>query len=186
MCDVTPERRWLFLKNRRHHLAWCVAREWRLPGYHFVQNHADAPDIGPVINMRAARLLRRHVTNGSQYRSQVGLSECHRSCSVRRSLGEGGFGKLCNPEVEHFHVSVRPEHDVLRLDVAMDNAGFVGGGERTRHLDRGVNSFTQLHPPAHQTLTQCLAFDQFTGYVMSRMILADLVNRQDVWMIEPD
>ena len=55
-----------------------------------------------------------------------------------------------------------------------------------RHLDRDVNSFPQLHSPAHQTLTQCLAFDQFTGYVMSRMILADLVNRQDIWMIEPD
>ena len=68
----------------------------------------------------------------------------------------------------------------------MDNAGFVGGGERARHLDRDVNSFTQLHSPAHQTLTQRLAFDQFTGYVMSRVILADLVNRQDIWMIEPD
>ena len=58
------------------------------------------------------------------------------------------FGKLCNPKVEHFHVSVRPEHDVLRLDVAMDNARFVRSGERTRHLDRDVNSFTQLHSPA--------------------------------------
>ena len=60
----------------------------------------------------------------------------------------------------------------------------VRGGERTRHLDRDVNSFTQLHSPAHQTLTQRLAFDQFTGYVMNRVILADLVNRQDIWMIE--
>ena len=25
----------------------------------------------------------------------------------------------------------------------------------------------ELHSPAHQTLTQRLAFDQFTGYVMS-------------------
>ena len=68
----------------------------------------------------------------------------------------------------------------------MDDAGFVGGGECARHLDRYVNSFPQLHSPAHQTLTQCLAFDQFAGYVMSRMILADLVDRQDVWMIEPN
>ena len=44
---------------------------------------------------------------------------------------------------------------------------FVGGGERTRHLDRDINSFTQLHSPAHQTLTQRLAFDQFTGDVMN-------------------
>src|SRR5438067_6069061 len=68
----------------------------------------------------------------------------------------------------------------------MDNAGFVGGGERARHLYRDVNSVTQLHSPAHQTLTQCLAFDQFTGYVMSRVVLSDLVNRQDIWMVEPN
>src|SRR5207247_7662920 len=43
-----------------------------------------------------------------------------------------------------------------------------------------------LHSPAHQTLTQRLAFDQFTGNVMGRVILADLVNRQDIWMIEPN
>ena len=87
---------------------------------------------------------------------------------VRRSLGGTCcFGKLCNPKVEHFHVAVRPEHDVLRLDVAMDNACFVGGDERTGHLDRDVNSFTDLDSPAHQMLTQRLAFDQFAGYVMS-------------------
>src|SRR6266550_5180726 len=157
-----------------------------MPRYHFVKDYAETPDIGAFINRRAARLFRRHVMSGSQYRPQIGLSECHRSCPVRRSLGEGGFRQLRNPEVEHFHVAIRPQHDVLWLDVAMDNAGFVGGSERTRPLDRDVNSFTDLDSPAHQTLTQRLAVDQFTGNVMSRVILADLVNRQDVWMIEPN
>ena len=49
----------------------------------------------------------------------------------------------------------------------MDNSRLVSGGERTRHLDRDVNSFTQLDSAARQMLTQCLAFDQFTGYVMN-------------------
>jgi hypothetical protein len=30
--DVTRERRWLFLKNRRHYVLWRVAGEWRMPG----------------------------------------------------------------------------------------------------------------------------------------------------------
>src|SRR5438034_3679221 len=149
---ITRKRRRLVLPNRSHDLSWCVAREWLMPGHHFVKDYAETPNIGPFIDRRATRLLRRHVRNGSEYRPQIGLSECHRSCPVRRSLGEGGFGKLCNPEIENFHVPIRPEHDVLRLDVAMDNAGFVGGGERTRHLDRDVNSFTQLHSSAQQTL----------------------------------
>ena len=62
----------------------------------------------------------------------------------------------------------------------------MSGGERARHLDGDVNSFTQLHSSAHQTLTQRFAFDQFTGDVVNRVILADLVNRQDIWMIQPD
>src|SRR5207244_5488489 len=65
VCDVTRERRRLFLQNRRHHLCWCVSSEWRLPGYHFVKHHAKTPDIGTLINVLSARLLGRHVTNGS-------------------------------------------------------------------------------------------------------------------------
>jgi hypothetical protein len=66
-CDVTRERRRLFLKNGRHHLSWCVSGEWRMPRHHFVQDYAETPDIGALINWRAGRLFRRHVTNGSQY-----------------------------------------------------------------------------------------------------------------------
>src|SRR6266581_895089 len=130
-----------------------------MASYHFIKHHAETPNVSGWINLCAARLLRRHITDGPQYRTQICLSECRRSCPVRRSLCEGGFGKLCNPKVEHFHVSVPPEQDVLRLDVAMDNAGFVSGGERIRHLDRHVNGVAQLHWSAHQTLTQRLAFD---------------------------
>src|SRR5436190_15442737 len=131
MRDVIRERRWLPLKKRRHHLWWCacravalrrrVAGEWHMAGYHFVKHHAETPDISGFINPAdcGTRLFRRHITNSSQYRTQIGLSECHRSCPVRRSLGEGGFGEFCNPKVEHFHVPVRPEHDVFRFDVAM-------------------------------------------------------------------
>src|SRR5207249_3570717 len=161
-------------------LAWCVAREWRMPGYHFVQNHAETPDVSGFINPAdcRTRLLGRHIANSPEDRAKIGVSECHRSCPVRRSrplrrsgcegwIGEGGFGELCNPKVEHFHVPIRPEHDVLRFDVAMDDSCFMRGGERTRHLDGDVNSFTQLHRTGRQTLTQGLAFDQFAGYVMN-------------------
>src|SRR5437762_6147690 len=134
MCEVPRERRRLLLENRTHNLCWRVAGEWRMTGHHFVKHHAQAPDIAAVINVAAAGLLRRHVTNSSNYRPQIGPSECHRSRCVRRSLGEGGFGKLCNAEVEHFYVAVRPKHDVLRFDIAMDNSRLMRGSERTRYL----------------------------------------------------
>src|SRR5213596_3160034 len=55
--DVTRERRWLPLKNRRHHFFWCVAGERRMASYHFVKDYAETPDVGPLINLRSARLL---------------------------------------------------------------------------------------------------------------------------------
>src|SRR5262249_20501453 len=126
----------------------------------------------------------RHVTNSSQHRPQIGFNQKQgfvSRCRYRNFL----FREFCNSKVEHLHISVRPEHDVLRLDVAMNNSRLVSGGERTRDLDSDVDSFTQLYRSAGQTLTQRLAFDQFAGDIMNRAILADLVNGQDVWMIEP-
>ena len=46
-------------------------------------------------------------------------------------------------------------------------AGVMGGGECARHLDRNVNSFTQLDALAVRPFTQCFAVDQVAGYVMS-------------------
>src|SRR5439155_16560604 len=138
-----------------------------MAGYHFVKNHTETPDIGTFINWRAVRLLGRHITNGSEYGPKIRRSKCHRSCPVRRSrplrrsgcegwIGEDGFGKLRDPKVEHFYVAVRTQHDVLRFDVAMDNSRVVSGGERTRHLDDDIDSFTQLHRSTSQAITQRL------------------------------
>ena len=49
----------------------------------------------------------------------------------------------------------------------MDNAGLVGGRERSRHLDCHIDRFVQPHSPARETLTQRFAFDQFAGNVVS-------------------
>ena len=73
--DITRERRWFFFKDRRHDFSWGIADEWRMPRYHFVKDYAEAPDIGTFINRRAARLLGRHITNGSQHRSKIGLNK---------------------------------------------------------------------------------------------------------------
>src|SRR5439155_5506780 len=73
--DVTGERRWFHLKNRRHRFSWRFAGEWRMPRYHFVKDCAETPDIGALIDRRAVRLLRRHVTSSSQNRPQIGLNQ---------------------------------------------------------------------------------------------------------------
>src|SRR5437868_4679151 len=156
-----------------------------MAGYHFIKHHAETPDVCPLINRRTACLFRRHVRNSSEYRAHVGLNQ-HERFVFRHRYWYFLFGKLCNPEVEHFHIAVAPEHDVPRVDVPMDDPSFMSGGQRTRDLDRNIERFTHLHSPARQPLSQGLAFDQFTGYVISSVILTDLVNGQDIRMIERD
>src|SRR5438874_7077160 len=98
-----------------------------MAGYHFVKHHAETPDISALINMLSARLLRRHVTNGPQYSPKIGLHQQQRFVS-RHGCWQFLLGELCNPKVEYFCVAIRPKHDVLRFDVAMDNSRIVRGG----------------------------------------------------------
>ena len=50
----------------------------------------------------------------------------------------GGLDVLGQAEVEHLHPAVRAHHDVGRLEVAVDDAAGVRGGQRfgNRHGDR--------------------------------------------------
>ena len=173
-----------------------------MPGHHFVKNYAKAPDIGPPINRRAARLFRRHITHSPEYRAQIGLSQCHRfrplrpparedirsspwrAEAVRRWLGEGGFGKLCNPEIEHLHIAVGTQHDILRFDVAMDNAGAVCGAKRARDLRGDIQCLLKRNGTLRHSLTQGGALDELGRDVMSGIGLSDLVNGDDIGMVQ--
>ena len=48
----------------------------------------------------------------------------------------------------------------------MHNSGFMGSGQCACHLNRNIDRFTHLQVFTRETLTQCLAFDQFTGNVV--------------------
>ena len=96
---------------------------------HFVQNDAQREDVCCRAGLSPARLLGRHIGG------------CSQDGSWRRVLPEScrPFGRLMvddarEPEVEHLHVAVAPDHDVLGLDVPMDDAGRMRGGQRPRHL----------------------------------------------------
>ena len=99
---------------------------------------------------------------------------------VRRQPLLGQFG---NPEVEHLHVSVRSQHDVLRFDVAVHDAGFVRGSQRRGHLHGNFQRRVQIHPPARERRAQSHAFDELRRDELPVSLRADLVNRQNVRMI---
>src|SRR5436190_19691910 len=94
------------------------------------------------------------------------------------------LGEFSNPEVEHLRVAVRTQHDVLRFDVAMHDAGLVRGSQRGGHLDCDFQCIVQIHPPTHQRRAQCYTFYELGRDELPGSLRADLVNRQNVWMIQ--
>ena len=81
-------------------------------------------------------------------------------------------------------MSVAPEHDVFRLDVAMHDARMVRGPERAANLKGDVERFRYLGPPSAEPHAQCLPIDKLCRNEANAVGFADVVNRQDVRMVE--
>src|SRR4030095_4021603 len=94
---------------------------------------------------------------------------------MRDELGES--------EVEDFYKAVRPEHYILRLDVAMNDPGGVGRRKRGADLGGNVQRFVELHACGH-VLAQGFAFNEFGGRVMMTIHLSHLINRKNVRMVQ--
>src|SRR5262245_11317448 len=88
--------------------------------------------------------------------------------------------EFCETEIEHFHDAVAAQHDVVGLDVAMDDADGVSRAECTGDLNGyvdGLDWFERCEPDA---VAQSFTVDVFGGDKVFGIDLVDLVNRDDV------
>ena len=96
-----------------------------------------------------------------------------------------GTGALREPEVHHLDDAVAPDHDVLRLDVAVDDAAAVRRGKRRGDLGADVHEFAHRQRAARgETLAQRHAVHELRRDEVDRARLPDLVDRDDVRMVE--
>jgi hypothetical protein len=58
---VSRQFRRFVMQNRIERVAGRDPPERRYPREHFVQDNAEAEDVGPMVDAKAARLFRRHV-----------------------------------------------------------------------------------------------------------------------------
>ena len=88
-----------------------------MPGQHVIERAAEAVDVGPMIDrMAVERLFGGQIIGRAQHVFVVGDRQ-------RRFVGVGELGQS---QIENFDGPLQIDQQVGRLDVAMDQARFVG------------------------------------------------------------
>ena len=120
----------------------CQRRDGRLAlerapaSEHLVQQRAEREDVRAVIHRLAFRLLGRHVGHGAEDGALGGLRDSRPASSrVAVEALERRRHQLREAEIEHFDDARVGDHHVARLEIAVDDAGRVGGGQRIGDLD---------------------------------------------------
>ena len=136
------------------------------PGQHLIQHHTGGVDVGAGVDPVAPGLLRRDIVDGAE-----GL------------LGQGlaGVGQTGDAEVGHLHAAVPQHHDVLGLDVPVDDAPAVGVAQAAHDLGDKVQRFPPVHAaPALHVLLQGDAVDQLHDDIFRLAAGGHVVHRHDV------
>jgi hypothetical protein len=90
---------------------------------------------------------------------------------------------LRQPEVQHLHLAGLRQHDVLRLEVAMDDVDAMRGYQHLGH-GGGDTQLLVVRQPAGERVVQGLAFDVFEDQHVDLAALDVVEDAADVRMIE--
>ena len=153
----------------------------------------------------AAGLFRAHVHRRTHHRAGGGVNNAgvrrqrvrgqHRRSLIIDRGGEisvrdpaagvrrGAFKCAREPEVEHLHVTVRQQHDVLGFEIAVNHAGGVRHGQCAHHLfgDAHAGGPIETSP---QRIAQAAPVNQLEDQIIGVVDRDVVVDAADVGMIE--
>ncbi|MDP6372786.1 MAG: hypothetical protein QF463_07345 [Vicinamibacterales bacterium] len=141
------------------------------PGRHFVEHDAERVDVATGVQRVSQPLLGRHVRRGADDAAR--LREALRA-----------FQDLGHAEVGQQAVAPFVQQVVAGLDVTMDQSFGVGAVERISHLRHYLLNLIERQRPAVQRPRQRPGGDQRHDDVGEPVGFAEIVNREDVWVLE--
>jgi hypothetical protein len=171
----------LVLEDGGEHVAATRRGERTAASNHLVEQHPERPNVRPGVHRLPTGLLRGHVRSGAHHRARVGVDPHLRGIgSHRRSRRELGQAK-----VQHLQDAVRPEHDVLGFDVAVDDPRGMRDAQRRGDLNGDVKGLTHGEPRRGESSPKGLSLDVLhRDVVLALARLVQRVNRADVRVIE--
>ena len=134
---------WIVTQDRREALCTGHPGEGAAPGQHLVQHAAQREDIAGRLGGLAPRLLRRHVTK----RAEDGAGRIAAMRAPEPSPVAGTEGDPREAEVEDLDPAVAGEEDVLRLEVAVDDALGVRRRQAVREGGPDLDGLAQGRAP---------------------------------------
>ena len=141
------------------------------------EHHAEREHVAGTRDGLAAGLLGRHVAWRAENRAHL----------RGRGVGQPRRGRLRDEarqtEVEELHVTIGTHHDVLGLDVAMDDAGGVRDRKRPRELRAHARDRVGSDGTADERRER-MAFHQLHGQEAPAVHVTDLVDGDDIRVVE--
>ena len=168
-----PERRRTVL-HAAHQLGHRIVpgRDPLTADQRVVHQQPERVDVGAVIDRLPLRLFRRHVFERPDHGAERG-----------RGAGAGAADRSRDPEIHDQRAIVGRDHDVLGLQIAVDDADLVGRLQPGRDLfrDRQRLGHGQLSLPP-QPVGEVLPFDKRHREVLDAVELAEIVDPDDVFV----
>ena len=153
-------------ERARRALVRSVAR------HEVVEGRAERVDVRARVDvLQAADLLGRDVLGRSD-----GLSRLRQALVLVHALGDA--------EVHELQLGPAGEHEVVRLDVAVDDPERVRDGERAHRLAHDLDRVALAEPPALQKRAEGLAVHVLHREVVDALDAAEVVDLDDVGVVQ--
>ena len=127
------------LDDVRKDVSHLVALEQLPAREHFVEDHAECPDVGAAIDRLASRLLGTHIGGRAEHDAGARLGGCRDRRRVRHrrpACARRGGREFRDSEVQHLHRPIGSDLDVRGLEIAVDDPLLVRSFERLGDLLR--------------------------------------------------
>jgi hypothetical protein len=175
------QRRRRVARDRDEHLHGRLADERAEPGEHLVEERAEGEDVAPRVEVHPHGLLRAHVgrrPHHAPFLRRVGRRVVELERLARRGLAR--LEELREAEIEDFDLAVLVQHDVLGLEIAVDDPLLVRLGQRARDGPRDAQRLGDAEPAARHLRLQRGPLDELHRDVDAAVDLADVVDGGDV------
>src|SRR5262249_34854297 len=103
---------------------------------------------------------------------------------LRIRTGCWPFGQLGQAEVQHLDVAIRPQHYILRLNIAVDHSCLMCCYECTSHLSSNIQGVSQVKALARHKLSKLLTHYMIHRNEVDYIHAINFVDMSHTWMAQ--